>query len=304
MVKAEQQPQQQQQHSQKGWERDTRRSSAGRGGGNDGRGDWGGSDSRRRRGDVDSDMARRAVQYWQAAGAPAGDEKNLRRTLRRRALLAALGMLFQTALDLAAAWGGFTLAAFLSIANSVPHHKALSFVATFIGSYYLAGAVCDSFTFFAILFTALRFKVDSSALMQTTKANAGESGLDVVNKANQAIAAAKAHSALGNVSDMLQDEGGNVEGLSNYLSAKHAQERRRAQLGGSDYTTVSDLFYQGVNGNGLDFGQVQELIDELNIGRNRGVSEPRLQEAFDRADTDHDGVIDLGQFVSLYQTVY
>lgn len=41
-----------------------------------------------------------------------------------------------------------------------------------------------------------------------------------------------------------QDEGGNLEGLSNYLSTKHAQERRRAQLGGADYTNVSDLFYQ------------------------------------------------------------
>lgn len=32
-------------------------------------------------------------------------------------------------------------------------------------------------------------QVDSSALMQATKANAGESGLDVVNKANQVHAA-------------------------------------------------------------------------------------------------------------------
>jgi hypothetical protein len=234
------------------WERDARRgNTAGRSVG----GDRGGP-VRRRRGEVDGDMARRAVQAWQAAGPQASDEKSLRRTLRRRwvvqsslvdkvmwnhslsvqvnnpacypfdrikdvpntdqmfsqnraqstnvwfgaywrcwcmrrALLAALGMLFQTAVDLAAAWGGFTwglldciclprahgmqkpaehilyvlldhsccvavhagwlmqpllpqwacrLAAFLSIANSVPHHNALSFVATFIGSYYLAGA--------------------------------------------------------------------------------------------------------------------------------------------------------------------
>lgn len=40
---------------------------------------------------------------------------------------------------------------------------------------------------------------------------------------------------------------------------------------------------------GLDFGQVQELIDDLNIGRNRGVSEPRLQQAFENADADNDG---------------
>jgi hypothetical protein len=83
-------------------------------------------------------------------------------------------------------------------------------------------------------------QVDSSALMQTTKANAGESGLDLVNKGNQvrlslawcaylwhdmllhrhkalvwhqccpflvalqAISAAKTHAALGDIQDMLQ----------------------------------------------------------------------------------------------------
>ena len=109
------------------------------------------------------------------------------------------------------------------------------------------------------------------------------------------------------------------------------------------------LLCRGVN-DGLDYNQVQELIDDLNIGRNRGVSEPRLQQAFNDADADHDGcapgrvhsplkfhaashdsagrtrlpcccrhlkcthgvviccavcrVIDLGQFVDIYQHVY
>ena len=36
---------------------------------------------------------------------------------------------------------------------------------------------------------------------------------------------------------------------------------------------------------------MQELIDDLNIGRNRGVSEPRLQQAFNDADADHDGCV-------------
>jgi hypothetical protein len=48
------------------------------------------------------------------------------------------------------------------------------------------------------------------------------------------------------------------------------------------------LLCRGVN-DGLDYNQVQELIDDLNIGRNRGVSEPRLQQAFNDADVDHDG---------------
>lgn len=45
----------------------------------------------------------------------------------------------------------------------------------------------------------------------------------------------------------MQDEGGSLEGLPDYLSGKHAQERRRAQLGGGDWrdtTAVSDLLYQ------------------------------------------------------------
>jgi hypothetical protein len=50
------------------------------------------------------------------------------------------------------------------------------------------------------------------------------------------------------------------------------------------------LLCRGVN-DGLDYNQVQELIDDLNIGRNRGVSEPRLQQAFNDADADHDGCV-------------
>lgn len=61
------------------WERDMRRNSSGRSNG----ADRGGA-PRRRRGEVDSDMARRAVQQWQASGPQASDEKSMRRTLRRR----------------------------------------------------------------------------------------------------------------------------------------------------------------------------------------------------------------------------
>lgn len=34
---------------------------------------------------------------------------------------------------------------------------------------------------------------------------------------------------------------------------------------------------------------MKELIDKLNIGRKRGVSEHRLHQAFESADSDKDG---------------
>jgi hypothetical protein len=47
----------------------------------------------------------------------------------------------------------------------------------------------------------------------------------------------------------VQDEGGSLQGLGDHLAAKHAQERRRAQLGGGDWGNrdtagVSDLLYK------------------------------------------------------------
>jgi hypothetical protein len=47
----------------------------------------------------------------------------------------------------------------------------------------------------------------------------------------------------------VQDEGGSLQGLGDHLAAKHAQERRRAQLGGGEWGNrdtagVSDLLYK------------------------------------------------------------
>jgi hypothetical protein len=47
----------------------------------------------------------------------------------------------------------------------------------------------------------------------------------------------------------VQDEGGSLQGLGDHLAAKHAQDRRRAQLGGGDLgardtAAVTDLLYQ------------------------------------------------------------
>lgn len=259
---------------------------------------------------LDKATAQRVLKQWESESAT--DAESLKKLLRRRSLKTAGRIVIQTVLDAGAAFGAYNFSTFLRLQEDLPLNWLWSGAASFLGTYFAVGVLFDLFSIGALGISSLRFQTDSAAFLTAVKELAGDaSGLNVVDKAQQARNTLKVLKALNNISSLLQEEGiksgsssSTLSGLSSYLLLSQAEEKygwnyEKEGLSYDEAGIIAKLFSKfDTNDDGkLDMTEVKALTRELAPD----LSEEESNEAFRVLDTDNSRFIEFPEFAKLYQ---
>lgn len=264
-----------------------------------------------KKGGLDKETAKRVLQVWEESGAK--DSEGLKKLLVRRSLTSALTIVIQTVLDAGAAYGAYSLSGFLQISEGIPLNGILSFLAGVLGSYFAVGVLFDLFTLGVVGASSLQFQTDSQAFLSAVKEMAGgeETGLNVIDKAQQARNTLKVLKALNDMSDLLKTEASKAGGgastlsdLSTYLLLTKAEKEygfssEKEGLSVDEAGNIARLFAR-IDTNGddrLDLSEVRRLVQELQPE----LSEDETKEAFKILDTDSSRSIEFPEFVRWYK---
>lgn len=158
-------------------------------------------------------------------------------------------VLLSTLLDAGAAYGAFVAGGFLGLASEQYGVAAIigQAIAYLLAGYYVTGAAFDFFKLGAVIVASINFNINSAAFLQAVEDIAGEgSGLDITDKAREAINSLKVLNALNKMADLLKEKNNGkplsssetlLADLGAYLTLEKAQRAYgfdSAKLGISD----------------------------------------------------------------------
>jgi Ca2+-binding EF-hand superfamily protein len=262
-----------------------------------------------KKGGVDKATAQRILKVWEQTGASSPDE--LRKLLVNRSLKAAGLVGFQTLLDAGASWGAFSTAQALSVGPPFFGKIAVEYLAYFLGLYFATSVFLDLFTLGAIAFSGVQYGSNSEAFLNAVRQVAGpQSGLNVVNKAQQAVNTAKVVNALNQINSILkersQTEGDTSDTLRNlqaFLTLQKAEERgfkpESFGLSPDEAAVIASIFSKyDLND---DMVLQRDEVARLFQGEGLDLSDAEVKQAIELLDKNNDGLIDLEEFTSWWQ---
>ena len=159
---------------------------------------------------LDPTKAKMVLKNWQDEVGHEVSPEDLRRVLVGQSNRALALVLVNTLFDVGAAYGSFTAGAFLGLASEQYGTPAIigQAIAFLLAGYYASGAFFDLFKVGAVLVARYNYSVNSGAFLDAIEGIAGGgTGLDITDKATQAVNSVKVLNALNKMADLLKNQG-------------------------------------------------------------------------------------------------
>jgi Ca2+-binding EF-hand superfamily protein len=267
--------------------------------------------------------AKQILDNWQnEVGREVLSPEDLRRILVGQSTRALGLVLVNTLLDCGAAYGAFTAGSFLGVASEQYGTAAIigQAIAYLLAGYYATGAVFDFFKLGAVLVARYNFSVNAGAFLEAIEDIAGGgTGLDIADKATQAVNSVKILNALNKMADLLKNQSTSngstssaatdksadiLTDLGAFLTLQRAQTTygfNAAEFGITDEeaATIAVIFGKfDVNDDGVlsedEFRKLcSQYAPELNTAE-------EVKAALQTIDTNKDGSIQFAEFVRFW----
>lgn len=167
------------------------------------------------------DKAKEILDAWQEEVGHELTPEDMRKILVGRSTKTLVLVLFSALLDLGAAYGSFVAGSYMDIAAKEYGWIAIvgQAVAFILAGYYVTGALFDFFKLGAIAFATVSFNVNSAAFLYAVEGIASSSrGLNIADKALDAVNTVKVFQALNKMVNLLQQEGASAAASTDMLS--------------------------------------------------------------------------------------
>ena len=268
-----------------------------------------------KKGGLTPEKAREVLRAWQDEVGHELTPEDLRRILVGQSQKALTLVLFSTALDTAAAYGSFVAGGYLGLASSDYGTAAVigQAVAYLLAGYYVTGALFDVFKLVTVAIASIQFNVNSAAFL-TAVESISKSGLNVADKAQEAVNSVKVIQAMQKMVDLLQKEDQNatatesidmLSDLGAYLTLSKAETSfgfEPADFGisekeAADIATIFSKF--DLNDDGvISREEFKKLCAQYSPEID---TDAEIDTAIKLIDTNKDGTIDLAEFVRWWQ---
>eukprot|EP01024_Parvocaulis_polyphysoides_P065042 TRINITY_DN7577_c1_g1_i1.p1 TRINITY_DN7577_c1_g1~~TRINITY_DN7577_c1_g1_i1.p1 ORF type:complete len:458 (+),score=106.59 TRINITY_DN7577_c1_g1_i1:238-1611(+) len=252
----------------------------------------------------DQEQARQVLQKWEESGAE--NPEQLRKLFIKGSYIPFLAIGFQILLDTGAAYGG--LAAALSL-STIKFFGAtiLEILFYFLGIYFAIGVFFDLFTLGALIAGAVNFGTNTGAFYSAVKQIAGDTGLNVLDKAKQSVNIVRVTQALNSMSQILKTkkmetgEFSTLENLGAYLTLIKAKENLGFKS--EDYNVTDEqageiavVFakYDVNEDYKLELTELKNLISDLG----KELTEDELAAAIEILDKRKSGFVEFDEFVN------
>lgn len=257
------------------------------------------------RGGVDRGTAQKILDIWREAGVE--DPDKLRQLLVKRSLLSLSTAALQLLLDGGAAAAAFALGNEWVADNTFGGATfAASGLVFLLAGYFAAGAFFDLFTVGAIALSSLQFQSNSGTFLAAMKDIAGtQSGLDVVDKAAQAVNMVKVMNALTKIQSALKDEAkagqaSTLQELTAYLVLSNAESKygftpEKYALTSAQASSIAVEYAKwDTNDDGkLELSEFEKMAAALDMN----LAPEEAKVAFEVIDTDKSKYIEFVEFV-------
>lgn len=208
---------------------------------------------------LDKKAAQEILKTWQNEVGHEVSPEDLRKILVGKSTKILLLVLINTVLDAGAAYGSFIAGGFLGIASEQYGAIALvgQAIAYLLAGYYVTGAAFDLFKLGAVAFASITFNINSGAFLQAVEEIAGSgTGLNITDKARDAVNSLKVLNALNKMADLLK------ESETSKKSSATSSETLLADLGA--YLTL-DKAQRLYNFNASELGITDEQAAEIAV---------------------------------------
>ena len=157
---------------------------------------------------LDQKTAKAVLKGWSESVGHEITPEDLRKILVGQSTKAIILVLINTLFDAGAAYGAFVAGNFLGLATEQYGTPALigQAIAYVLAGYYVTGAVFDLFKLGAVSVARFNFSVNSGAFLEAVEDIAGAgTGLDIADKAIEAVNSVKVLKALNTMADLLKE---------------------------------------------------------------------------------------------------
>jgi hypothetical protein len=261
------------------------------------------------------DKAREILKSWQEEVGHELTPEDLRKILVGQSQKALALVIFSTLLDVGAAYGAFAAGGFLGLASEDYGLAAIvgQAIAYLLAGYYVTGAVFDAFKIVTVVIASLQFNVNSAAFLGAVE-SISKSGLNIADKATEAVNSVKVAQAMKKIVELLQDEyqkssvTASIDMLSDlgaYLTLAKAESMQNFDASEFGLTEkeageIASIFARfDLNDDGVisrdEFKKIcAQFSPEIQ-------SDAEISAALSIIDTNKDGTIDLKEFVRWWQ---
>lgn len=159
---------------------------------------------------LDPQSAKLVLKNWSDTVGHEVTPEELRKILVGQSTRALILVFINTLFDAGAAYGAFQFGGFLGLATEQYGTAALigQAIAYLLAGYYATGAVFDLFKLGAVSVARINFSINSGAFLEAIEDIAGAgTGLDVADKAREAVNSVKVLKALNTMADLLKEAG-------------------------------------------------------------------------------------------------
>lgn len=261
------------------------------------------------------EKAREIIKSWQDEVGHELSPEDLRKILVGQSQKALALVIFSTLLDAGAAYGAFAAGGFLGLASEDYGVAAIigQAIAYLLAGYYVTGAVFDIFKIVTVTVASYQFNVNSAAFLHAVD-SISKSGLNIADKATEAVNSVKVAQAMKKIVELLRIEGEKtspnesmdmLSDLGAYLTlakAESMQDFDAAEFGLSEKEAgdIAAIFSRfDLNDDGvISRDEFKRLCAEYSPEIQ---SETEISAALSIIDTNKDGTIDLKEFVRWWQ---
>lgn len=261
------------------------------------------------------EKAREIMKSWQDEVGHELSPEDLRKILVGQSQKALALVIFSTLLDAGAAYGAFAAGGFLGLASEDYGVAAIigQAIAYLLAGYYVTGAVFDIFKIVTVTVASYQFNVNSAAFLHAVD-SISKSGLNIADKATEAVNSVKVAQAMKKIVELLRIEGEKtspnesmdmLSDLGAYLTlakAESMQDFDAAEFGLSEKEAgdIAAIFSRfDLNDDGvISRDEFKRLCAEYSPEIQ---SETEISAALSIIDTNKDGTIDLKEFVRWWQ---
>ena len=267
------------------------------------------------------DKAREILKSWQEEVGHELTPEDLRKILVGQSQKALALVVVSTLLDAGAAYGAFAAGNFLGLASEDYGVAAIvgQAIAYLLAGYYVTGAVFDAFKIVTVVIASFQFNVNSAAFLNAVE-SISKSGLNIADKATEAVNSVKVAQAMKKIVELLQEEGQKasptssvdgqqtvdmLEDLRAYLTLVKAESMQNfdaSEFGLSEKEAgdIASIFSRfDLNDDGvISKDEFKKLCAEFSPEIQ---SDAEVSAALMLIDTNKDGTIDLKEFVRWWQ---
>lgn len=258
--------------------------------------------------------AKEIMESWQDEVGHELTPEDLRKILVGQSQKALALVIFSTVLDAGAAYGAFAAGGFLGLASEDYGVAAIvgQAIAYLLAGYYLTGVIFDAFKIVTVAIASIQFNVNSAAFLNAVE-SISKSGLNIADKANEAVNSVKVAQAMKKIVALMQEEEEmsstrSVDMLSDlgaYLTLAKAESMQNFDASEFGLTEkeagdIASIFSRfDLNDDGvINRDEFKKLCAEYSPEIQ---SDEDISYALTMIDTNADGTIDLQEFVRWWQ---